>query len=62
MLQFIDRLRIRESMCDVQDHLQRFESIILTMCCKEDPNLYNTLIMDLQAFEDMRKRSHVEAL
>lgn len=32
------------------------------MCCKEDPNLYNTLIMDLQAFEDMRKRSHIEAL
>lgn len=35
---------MREGLCQVQEHLQHLESIILTMCCRENPDLYNSLI------------------
>ena len=32
------------------------------MCCKENPDLYNSMIIDLQGFSEMKQRSHLEVL
>lgn len=62
LLSFIERLNMRECLCLTNDSQQQLESMILTMCCKENADLYNEIIQDLQGFGNLRQGTHVEAL
>lgn len=44
LLSFIERLDMRECLCLTNDSQQQLESMILTMCCKENADLYNDII------------------
>ena len=59
---FIERLGLRESLCNTSDSQQQLESMILTMCCKENPDLYNEIIQDLQGYGNLRQGTHLEAM
>lgn len=62
LISFVERLDIREQLCLTNDFQQQLESMILTMCCKENADLYNEIIQDLQGFGNLRKGTHVQAM